>query len=470
MISLQDSVHRLLIVLALPSKSQHDGTHFSVPLKETAMAKLTDKDIRDLTVPEGAKDIQSFDKELPGFGVRKFASGKASLFVKYTVGTQQRRKTLGPWVAGTLPAIRKEAAVVLAQARLGKDVVGEARKAQQEAKKAKTLGELVEPYLRLRETGNEFWKAMRPKSHVETTRYLQRSWQPLHDKPVNEITRQMVRERRNEIVSESGAVSANRALAALSGLCGWAIEQEHISGTNPTSDIKPLHEEDRERVLSEEELVEIWLAAGDDEFGRIVKLLMLTGQRRQEIGGLEWTEVRLQRALIDLPERRTKNKKRHLIPLSEAALALLPTCPENMDAHHVFAPVHWGRDKGLLDKRILGRRGASLPHWTLHDIRRTVVTNMNELGFADPHIVEAVVNHISGHKSGVAGKYNHAQYLEQRRDALEKWGRYLTGLTGTPAISDAQNPAAAPRLLLPHQRNTTEKSDPNRGELASGTQ
>src|SRR5215467_10622143 len=83
------------------------------------MGKLTDKDIRDLQVPEGAKDIQAFDDELPGFGVRKFASGKTSLFVKYTVGKQQRRKTLGPWIAGTLPTIRKEAAVVLAQARLG---------------------------------------------------------------------------------------------------------------------------------------------------------------------------------------------------------------------------------------------------------------------------------------------------------------------------------------------------------------
>src|SRR5215831_1405584 len=294
------------------------------------MGKLTDKDIRDLQVPEGAKDIQAFDDELPGFGVRKFASGKTSLFVKYTVGKQQRRKTLGPWVAGTLPAIRKEAAVVLAQARLGKDVVGEARNAQQQAANAKTLGELVGPYLELREKGNEFWKAMRPRTHVEATRYLQRSWRPLHDKPVNEITRQMVRERRNEIVSESGAVSANRALAALSGFCGWAITEEHVSGTNPTSDIKPLHEHGRERMLSEEELVEIWLAAGDDEFGVIVKLLMLTGSRRQEIQGLEWTEVRLQRALIDLPERRTKNKRRHLIPLSEAALALLPACPENI--------------------------------------------------------------------------------------------------------------------------------------------
>jgi len=349
------------------------------------------------------------------------------------------------------PAIRKEAAVVLAQARLGKDVVGEAKKAQQQAANSKTLGELVGPYLELREKGNEFWKAMRPKSHVEATRYLQRSWRPLHDKPVNEITRQMVRERRNEIVSESGAVSANRALAALSGLCGWAIDQEYISGTNPTSDIKPLHEEDRERVLSKEELVEIWLAAGDDEFGRIVKLLMLTGQRRQEIGGLEWTEVRLQRALIDLPERRTKNKKRHLIPLSEPALTLLGNGAGGFVFGECAPYADWSYDKANLDKRL----AKTLPHWTLHDIRRTFVTNMNELGFAEPHVVEAIVNHISGHKSGVAGKYNHAQYLEQRREALDKWGRYLTGLVGCP--------------LSTQQRNTTEKSDGNRGELASGT-
>jgi len=128
------------------------------------MAKLTDQFIRSLQVPEGAKEVQVFDEGEPGFGVRKFASGKASYFVKYSGGEQQRRKTLGPSVPGALAAIRKEAAVVLAQARLGKDVVGEARKAQQQAAKQKTLGELVGPYLKLRETGNEFWKAFRPKT------------------------------------------------------------------------------------------------------------------------------------------------------------------------------------------------------------------------------------------------------------------------------------------------------------------
>jgi integrase len=244
-------------------------------------------------------------------------------------------------------------------------------------------------------------------------------------------------------------------LAALSGLCGWAIEQEYIPGTNPTSDIKPLHETGRERVLSEEEQVLIWLCAGDEEFGRIVRLLQLTGQRRQEIGGLQWAEVRLQRALLDLPERRTKNHKRHLIPLCAPALALLKEMPEDPPRYVFGSVVHWGRDKAALDKRIVERRGSPLEHWTLHDLRRTFVTNMNELGFAEPHIIESIVNHISGTKSGVAGRYNHAQYLEQRRDALDKWGRYLTGLVGCP--------------LSLQQRNTTEKSGETRGELASGT-
>ena len=208
------------------------------------MVKLTDQLIRGLQATECAKDIQAFDDDLPGFGVRKFGSGKASLFVKYSIGTQQRRKTLGPWVPGALPAIRKEAAVVLAQARLGKDVVGRPTTRPRRRRRWANSWSPTSGCARS-------WKPLREKSHAEVTRYLEQHWQPLHAKPVGEITRQMVRDRRNELINESGAVAANRALAALSGLCGWAIEQEYIPGTSPTSDIKPLHEYGRERVLSE---------------------------------------------------------------------------------------------------------------------------------------------------------------------------------------------------------------------------
>jgi integrase len=463
-------VRSLLIVLARPSKKLHDEPHFFVPQMEVEMAKLTDKFIREVQVPEGKKDVHVFDDECAGFGVRKQAGGHTTFIVKYTVdgSGQQRKKTLTTYGPGLIADLRKEAKKLIGQANCGVDVIGDAKKAKEKAAKQRTLGELVGPYLQLRETGNEFWKPLRPKSLYEVTRYLEKSWKPLHDKPITEITRQMVRDRRNEIVKESGAVSANRAQQALSWLCGWAIEQEYISGTNPTSDIKPLHEEDRDRVLSEEELVEIWLAAGDDEFGRIVKLLMLTGQRRQEIGGLEWAEVRLQRAMIDLPERRTKNKKRHLVPLSEPALALIPPSGGNGPSgpKHVFCPVHWDRGKTDLDKRITARRGAPLdPHWTLHDIRRSFVTHINELGFAEPHICEALVNHVGGSKAGVAGVYNHAVYLDQRREALEKWGRYLTGLVTAP--TGAVAPVS--RSLSPHQSNNPEKPEEVSTQLVSGT-
>jgi integrase len=443
-----------LIILALPSKLQHDRTHFSVPQMESVMAKITDQFIRSLQVPEGAKEVQVFDDALPGFGIRKQASGHTTFFVKYTVGTQQRRKTLGPFVPGAQVGIRKEAAVVLAQARLGKDVVGEARKAQQEAAKTKTLGELVGPYLLLRETGNEFWKPLREKSRREVTRYLERSWKPLHGELIDKITRKMVRDRRDEIVKESGAVSANRALAALSGFCGWAIDQEHISGTNPTSDIKPLHEQDRERVLSEEELVEIWLAAGNDEFGRIVKLLMLTGQRCAEIGGLECIEVHVGKRQIELPGRRTKNKRPHIVPLSEPALALLG---DITDGHKfVFGPfVHWGRRKTDLDKRIAERRGAPLAPWVLHDLRRSFTTHIRENGFAVPYVAEAILNHVSGVKSGLAGVYDRSICLPERREALRQWGDYLTGLVRGP--------------LTTQQHTNPENSEEIRSQLVSGT-
>jgi hypothetical protein len=125
-----------------------------------------------LQVPAGAKDVQVFDDELPGYGIRKFASGKVSYFVKYNVGDQQRRKTLGAVVKGSLKAMRLETSAILAKARLGIDIVGESNAAA--AKTTTTLGDLMPKYLKARED------ELREKSHVEITRYLERTWMPPH--------------------------------------------------------------------------------------------------------------------------------------------------------------------------------------------------------------------------------------------------------------------------------------------------
>src|SRR5436190_23309946 len=123
-----------------------------------------------LKVPDGARDVQAFDDELPGFGIRKFDSGKASYFVKYNVGRQQRRKTLGKVVRGNLKAMRLEASGILAKARLGTDVVAVARAAA--AKTTATLGDLVPRYLAAREAGDDGFRKLRDRSLVEVTRYL----------------------------------------------------------------------------------------------------------------------------------------------------------------------------------------------------------------------------------------------------------------------------------------------------------
>src|SRR5262249_21159035 len=155
---------------------------------------------------------------------------------------------------------------------------------------------------------------------------------------------------------------------------------------------------------TDDELRSIWNALGNDPYGDIVRLLALTGQRRLEIGHLNWKEVDLGKGVISLPAERTKNSRPHDIPLSDPALAILKPRPRLAGSEHVFTSgpndfPGWSNHKLALDTRIASK-GAISP-WRLHDLRRTVSTRMHdELGIL-PHIVEAVLNHVSGHRSGV---------------------------------------------------------------------
>jgi hypothetical protein len=251
-----------------------------------------------LVVPPGANEVQVFDDKLGGFGIRKFKSGKARYFVKYNVGKQQRRKTLGTVVKGNLDDMRKEASRILAKAHLGTDVVGEAIAAAKKAAAIATLGELVPKYLKAKESE---W---REKTLIEATRYLNKTWKTLHKRDIASIMRRDI----VAILDDMDAkVSADRARAALSGLSAWAIERGHVE-TNATFHIKAQATNGRRtRVLSEAELVEIWHGCLDDDFGRIVKLLILTGQRRGEIGDLRWCEITEgKRQQIELPPPRCK--------------------------------------------------------------------------------------------------------------------------------------------------------------------
>jgi integrase len=193
----------------------------------------------------------------------------------------------------------------------------------------------------------------------------------------------------------------------------------------------------RSRVLSELELADVWNACLDDDYGRIVRLLILTGQRKTEIGDLDWREVDAGTRQIELPPERTKNARAHIVPLSDEALVILRGVPRRKGRDLVFGCgaggfSGWSKAKAELDAGIAAaRKDAGLRpmlSWVLHDLRRTFVTGISERGFAQPHVVEAIVNHVSGAKAGVAGVYNKAVYLNERRRALDVWGQHIAAL------------------------------------------
>jgi integrase len=183
----------------------------------------------------------------------------------------------------------------------------------------------------------------------------------------------------------------------------------------------------RERVLSQDELRKLWRSLGDDPFSNVVRLLLLTGQRRNEIGKLQWSEVDLVRKQIILAPDRTKNSRQHELPLSTQALAILARQPRRNSSEFVFGKrgfTIWDVAKRELDQRV------GITPWTLHDLRRTCATQLGELG-VQPHHIEAILNHYSGHRSGVAGVYQRAKYEPEMRSALQRWADWVEEITRT---------------------------------------
>jgi integrase len=231
----------------------------------------------------------------------------------------------------------------------------------------------------------------------------------------------------NTIAKEVGDVTANRLRGSLCSLFGWVIrEGVRLPEGNVASYTNKRQEKARDRVLSDTELKTIWNAGADDEYGVILKLLILTAQRANEIAGLRWDEVHNEQ--IVLPSERTKNKRPHVIPLSEPAKTILVAFRRG-DRTHVFGRIDTGFQGWHVAKKVLNSRiiGKSLAHWTPHDLRRTAATRMAELG-VQPHIIEAVLNHVSGHKGGVAGIYNRATYDKEKREALNLWAEHVTAI------------------------------------------
>jgi integrase len=392
--------------------------------------KLTTTSIRSLALPKGVQEKTFFDDALPAFGVRVRSSGSKSYVVQYKVGRQHRRFPLGAVTALDLGKARDTAKDILARVRLGDDPFAE--KLEKRQKSEQTFGTLLPRFLEHQRD------RLKPRSLVEVQRHLELYARPWHSLPVTSIDRAAVATMLAKLGDSNGPGASNRARASISAYFNW-LAREGVLETNPAAYTNKLTEGGaRDRVLTDPELAAIWRAAGDDQYGTIVKLLALTGARRDEIGALRWSEIDLDKAQIALPGERTKNWRPHVIPLAPQAVKLLKALPrrdgtDGEPCDFVFGRTDrpfsgWSKSKRELDDR-LQAAGTPVPDWTPHDFRRSLSTNLHERGVA-PHVVETLLGHASGHRAGVAGVYNRADYIAQRRIELEKWADHIEALVG----------------------------------------
>jgi integrase len=417
--------------------------------------KLTQAAARALKLPAGKSEAIIFDDEIPGFGLRLRAGGSRTWVVQYKIGDKHRRLTLGSTALLTAeqarngikdkrdPTKSRDGAVdILARVRLGQDPAS--AKIEARAKAADTFGVVTKGFLTRQK------KRLRPRSYIETERFLLVHWKPLHGLALAKISRNAVAAQLAVLADSRGPIAADRARAALSSFYTWAI-REGLADTNPVMGTNKAAElKSRERVLADAELAAIWKALPFDQYGAIVRMLILTGQRRQEIGGLRWSEIDRAKSLIALSGERTKNGRPHDVPLSPAAVAILERQPLRVGRELVFGeragPFQgWSKAKVALDKAIAKNslENGRVAPWRLHDVRRTVATRMADLGI-QPHVVEAVLNHVSGHKAGVAGIYNRSVYAAEKRAALDIWGNLVLVIAGERTDEDGVRQVPAP--------------------------
>ena len=372
------------------------------------------------------KDDQVFwDDETPGFGVR-IRGLKKSWLIQYRAGRQQRRESLGDVRRVALDDARKIARQRFAEIELGRDPAADREKARAlAARAALTLGAVSERYLDARRG------VVRASTHCENTRYFAVQWAALRDDPVASITRADVAAQLQIITKKHGRASARRARATLAALYQWSIgeglvEANPVSHTNdPAAGIRP-----RSRVLTDAELRAVWHAAGDDDFGRIIRLLILTGARRREIGLMRWRDVDFDSGVLTIPAEVAKNHHALELPLQLVALETLRAVPRR--GEYVFGArgtgfTSWSAATAALRKRL----GKGFPtDWSLHDLRRSARTGWGRIG-VPPHIAELLINHVKG---GVEAVYDKYTYVGEKRTALARWAEHVLAVVeGRPS-------------------------------------
>jgi integrase len=387
--------------------------------------RLDARTVTGLALPAGKDDHLEWDDELAGFGVRLRASGRKVWIAQYRPpgSRRTRRVTLGAVEKLTPVEARTAARKLLARVALGHDPQGE-REAER-ARSARTFRSAVEAYLAAKQG------ELRPASYRIRRLYLLGPYfRPLHPMGVGDVAHPDVAARLSAITRGHSTHTAGAARRAVSAFFRWTMEEGWTTANPVIGTRKPADSKPREHVLSDAELVRVWRACGDDDFGRIIRLLILLGSRRAEVGGMRWSELDLDAGMWTLPAGRSKNHRAHAIALPAAAIELIKSVPRS-SRDHLFGDragrgfTSWSRGRQDLDQHLIGK----VKPWRIHDIRRTVATGMADVGI-EPHHIEACLGHYSGHRRGVAGIYNRSSYERPIKAALQRWSEHVAALVG----------------------------------------
>jgi integrase len=397
-----------------------------------------------IDLPEGKRDHIVFDSVLRGFGlrVRRLAGGVIRRYwiVQYRAHDHARRMNIGDAEKVTAAQAREQARKLLSRVELGGDP--QADKRERREKDSLSLRGVIADYL-AHKTGVKESTLRMLRAYLDSSTYLG----ALQGMPVDRISRADVAHRILAVSKANGTSTAVAFRAALSTLFSWGMTMGLIEHNPVVGAVKPQRPPSRDRVLSDAELAAIWKGVEDDEYSKVIKLLILTGCRREEIAGMRWSEFG--NGTWTLPAARSKNGKPHMLSLTDLMLEIIDSIPRREGTDLLFGRKHgftsWSIGKPALDERI------GLKPWVVHDIRRSVATRMADIG-VQPHIIEAVLNHQSGHRRGVAGTYNRSPYERDVRAAMALWSDHVrTIVAGGERKVLAYKPAAV--VATPHARS-----------------
>lgn len=392
--------------------------------------RFTQNKVDNFKPPPEKAEHQEWDDAMTGFGIRFRKGGRGAYFFQYSLHGLQRKVSLGKVDQVRLADAQKEAAQIAAKVARGEDPA--AARAEKALKGASTFGSHIEDFLDFLRRND------RSDKHLYgVTRSLNTHFAAVHALAVTDVSRALVAVKLKEVLKNSGARSMGLARAHVRKYYNWMIgeglcDDNPVKGTNEEGD-----SERRDRVLSPDELVAIWNASGDDDYGTIIKLLILLPLRLEGIGQLNRkTELflaegndPLKTRLLDLPARVNKNGERFLMPLSRRAEAILRSVEPRKGSDFMFGSgargfTSWSYCKAKLDAKL----GPDFEPWIHHDFRRSFETLGKDKCRIPWATTDVCLHHVGEHKKGVKRSYNYSDYLDEKRDAMERWAGYIDGL------------------------------------------